>query len=137
MKQIITGLLLDIILIALLKAITRRRRPAHNDDPFAIGPDKYSFPSGHASRSAFITYFFLNLWSVPMFLTPPLLAWTISVCVSRLLMRRHHLLDVLFGILLGIVEGLVIKMIYLDSETCLSLVSWLTDEKLDGGDYHV
>ncbi|XP_015122968.1 phospholipid phosphatase 6 [Diachasma alloeum] len=131
------GLLLDIFLIAILKAVTRRRRPLKSDDPFAVGPDKYSFPSGHASRTTFITYFFINLWPVSFVFIPPLLAWTISVCLSRLLMRRHHLLDILAGIALGLLNGLLIGMMYLEADTCLGLVSWLTDEKLEGGEFHV
>ncbi|XP_063987192.1 polyisoprenoid diphosphate/phosphate phosphohydrolase PLPP6 [Diachasmimorpha longicaudata] len=131
------GLLMDIFLIAILKAVTRRRRPMKSDDPFAVGPDKYSFPSGHASRTTFITYFFINLWPVSFVFIPPLLAWTISVCISRLLMRRHHLLDIIAGIVLGLLNGLLIGVMYLEADTCLGLVSWLTDEKLDGGEYHV
>lgn len=128
---------MDILLIAILKAVTRRRRPAKNDDPFAIGPDKYSFPSGHASRTAFITYFFINLWPVSFIFYPPLLAWTVSVSLSRLLMRRHHILDIVAGVVLGLVNGMFISMIYLDADTCLGLVSWLSDEKMEGGEYHV
>ncbi|KAK0077282.1 hypothetical protein PV325_004179 [Microctonus aethiopoides] len=131
------GLLIDVIAVAIIKAITRRRRPAKNDDVFEIGPDKYSFPSGHASRSTFITYFFINLWNLPIIFILPLIAWSTSICISRLLMRRHHLLDVIAGVLLGILEGFFIGLIYLESETCIGLISWLTDEKLDGGEYHV
>ncbi|XP_012529229.1 phospholipid phosphatase 6 [Monomorium pharaonis] len=132
--NLLIGLLLDIVFVSVLKAITRRRRPNTNDDPFSIGPDKYSFPSGHASRAAFLVYFFLHLWPVPLICAPPLLAWSFSVCMSRMLMRRHHLLDVFAGVLLGILEGLIIGYIYLEQETCISLVSWITDEKVSGAD---
>ncbi|KAK2585293.1 hypothetical protein KPH14_009980 [Odynerus spinipes] len=125
------GLLLDILFIAVLKALVRRRRPAINDDPFSMGPDKYAFPSGHASRVTFLVYFFLYLWPLSAIWTPPLLAWCISVCLSRLLMRRHHILDVLAGILLGIFEGMIINCIYLNKDTCTHLVSWITNEKVD------
>lgn len=128
--NLLIGLLIDIILVAVIKAVTRRRRPVANDDPFALGPDKYSFPSGHASRSAFIVYFFFHLWPVSLIYTPPLLAWSFSVCLSRLLMRRHHILDVLVGVLLGIFEGLLVGYIYLEQETCINLISWITDEKV-------
>lgn len=131
------GLIIDIILVALLKAITRRRRPSVHNDPFVIGPDKYSFPSGHASRATFVVYFFLNLWPVSIIFVPPLLAWSVSVCLSRILMRRHHLLDIAAGIILGIFEGMLIGFLYLTQNTCFYFISWLSDEKLDGGEYHV
>lgn len=56
--------ILDIILIAVIKAFVRRRRPAlcADDMFFTKGPDKFSFPSGHASRGELLflnTYFFL------------------------------------------------------------------------------
>lgn len=52
-------------------------------------------------------------------------------------MRRHYLLDVVGGILLGITNGILISTIYLTQETSTELISWITDEKLDGGEYHV
>lgn len=131
------GLLLDIVIVALVKAITRRRRPAFNDDVFAMGPDKFSFPSGHASRAMFVVYFFFNLWPINWIFRLPMLAWMVCVCLSRILLERHYLLDVLAGVLLGIVEGLFVGLIYLDQETCVSLVSWISDEKVEGGEYHV
>jgi len=129
--NLLIGLVLDIILVSLLKAVTRRRRPAVNEDLFAIGPDKYAFPSGHASRAAFVVYFFFHLWPISTIFTLPLLAWSFSVCLSRLLMRRHHILDVLVGMLLGVFEGLIMGYIYLEQETCVSLISWITEEKMD------
>ncbi|KAG5306612.1 PLPP6 phosphatase, partial [Acromyrmex insinuator] len=132
--NLLIGLLLDIIMVAVLKAITRRRRPTTNDDPFSLGPDKYSFPSGHSSRSAFVVYFFFNLWPISLIYSPPLLAWSFSVCMSRLLMRRHYILDVFGGVLLGIFEGLLIGYIYLEQETCIYLISWITDDKIPGSE---
>lgn len=64
-------------------AIARRRRPSVNDDPFCIGPDVYSFPSGHASRSSLLLGFFTCLYSSSFFFWPPLLAWWFSICLSR------------------------------------------------------
>ncbi|KYN14661.1 putative lipid phosphate phosphatase PPAPDC3 [Trachymyrmex cornetzi] len=132
--NLLIGLLLDIIVVAVLKAVTRRRRPTTNGDPFSLGPDKYSFPSGHSSRSAFVVYFFFNLWPISLIYSPPLLAWSFSVCMSRLLMRRHYMLDVFGGVLLGIFEGLLIGYFYLEQETCVYLISWITDDKIPGSE---
>ena len=128
---------LDIIIIAVLKAYTRRRRPSKNEDSFDLGPDQFSFPSGHASRALYIASFFLFNWAIHFLFIPSLVAWAFSVCISRILMRRHHILDVIVGIVLGFVESCIIGFIYLDNDTCTNLISWLTDEKLDGGEYHV
>ncbi|XP_050462639.1 polyisoprenoid diphosphate/phosphate phosphohydrolase PLPP6-like isoform X1 [Cataglyphis hispanica] len=132
--NLLIGLSLDIVLVAVLKAATRRRRPTTNDN---FSPNKDSFPSGHAARVAFITFFFLNLYPVPLICVPPLLAWSFSVCISKLLTREHHIVDVLAGIAVGIFQGMLIGYIYLERETCTSLVWWITDEKISGAEYDV
>lgn len=119
-----------------MKAITRRRRPTKASS-LDIGPDKFSFPSGHASRAFYVACFFMYNWPVHFIFVPPLLCWSISVTISRILMRRHHLLDIFVGCIIGTIEALFIGLIYLDYETSANLVWWLTDERLDGGEYHV
>ncbi|KAJ8931216.1 hypothetical protein NQ314_015913 [Rhamnusium bicolor] len=133
------GLFLDIIFVAVAKAYFRRRRPAQNTDDALgqIGPDIFSFPSGHASRAVFVSYFFIRLYSIPMICFPPLLAWTTAVCLSRILMNRHYILDVLGGCLLGLFDGLILKLLWIDESTAKSFMSVVSDEKLDGGEYHV
>jgi presqualene diphosphate phosphatase len=68
---------------------------------------------------------------------PPLFAWTASVCLSRLLMYRHHILDVCAGIALGMFEALLLSILWMDQDTCVSLLSWMTDEKISGAEYGV
>lgn len=137
--NLLVGLIIDVIIIAVTKAYTRRRRPvANTDDMFGqIGPDKFSFPSGHASRAVFVAYFFINLYPLTVFAYPPLLAWATAVCISRILLSRHHLLDVTAGILLGIFEGWLLGLLWVSQETSQWIWSSLSDEKLDGGSYHV
>lgn len=137
--NMLLGLLLDIVIVAVCKAYFRRRRPLLNtDDKFGqLGPDVYSFPSGHCSRAVFVLYFFTRLWPAPIIFIPPLLAWVFSICASRLLMHRHYLLDILGGILLGLLEGGVMDILWLSDSSAKFLMSFLSDEKIDGGDYHV
>jgi len=131
------GLFLDIIAVALIKAATRRRRPAVDDNPLSFGPDKFSFPSGHASRSILLFCFFTMLSPVPSIFYPPILAWTVSICVSRLLLYRHHILDVLAGMTLGVIEALVLAVLWLNQDTCAWIINLMNDEKLSGPEYDV
>ncbi|XP_046996989.1 phospholipid phosphatase 6 [Schistocerca americana] len=134
------GLLLDIVLVAVLKAVTRRRRPvANKSDMFGVvGPDKFSFPSGHASRATMVACFFLWVWPVHFLFQGPILAWAGSVCLSRLLLQRHHILDVTAGVLLGVFETwFIYNIVWLSQESATWAVSWLSDERTDGGSYHV
>lgn len=118
--------------MAVIKAATRRRRPTVNDDIFSIGPDKFSFPSGHASRSFMILTFFTVLDPVSYLFWPPMFAWATSVTLSRLLMYRHHILDITAGALLGIFEALIVAMLWMDKDTSKWVMSWLSDENLPG-----
>ena len=98
--QLLIGLVLDIIFVAIIKASTRRRRPNYarqDDQKLVIGVDKHSFPSGHASRAIYAALFFSNhsLLSLLIWI------WSIGVCISRLLLGRHHLFDVICGAFLG------------------------------------
>ncbi|XP_020281559.1 phospholipid phosphatase 6-like isoform X2 [Pseudomyrmex gracilis] len=124
--NLLIGLLLDIAVIGTLKAIVKRKRPAPIDDPLAVGPDVYSFPSGHASRSAYLVYFFLRISPIALIYIPPLLAWSFYVCMSRLLLKRHYIFDVYVGVLLGVMEGLFVHYIYLDRKTCTYAIHKVT-----------
>jgi membrane-associated phospholipid phosphatase len=102
-----------------------------------LGPDKYSFPSGHSSRACFIAIFFILLYPLHFIVYMPLMAWSTSVCLSRLLLRRHHLLDVTGGVLLGVFEAVLLNWLWVSENFAHWIVSCLSDEKLDGGSYHV
>lgn len=102
-----------------------------------VGPDVYSFPSGHVSRACYIAYFFIALYPLHFVFLPPLMAWVVSVSISRLLLRRHHLLDLAAGVLLGMLNGMLISLVWLSEESSLYLISFITDERVEGGEYHV
>ncbi|KAK3932044.1 NTF2-related export protein [Frankliniella fusca] len=133
------GLLVDIFVVALLKAVTRRRRPrANQNDMFAtVSVDKFSFPSGHATRACYIAHFFTCVYGVSVVMGIPVILWAIAVSLSRVLLRRHHVLDVTAGVFVGILESLFISYIWLSQEHCVWILSMITDEKLEGGEYHV
>lgn len=133
------GLTIDIILIAVLKSYTRRRRPvANNDDKLGqIGPDKFSFPSGHASRACLVAFFFIHLFPVSVLYYPPLLAWATSVCISRVLLNRHYLFDVFGGVLLGLSEGLLLAFLWVPDDTAKWIMNNISDDTWSGGEYHV
>lgn len=69
---------------------------------------------------------------MPLFFWPPLFAWTISVSLSRLLLYRHHILDILAGATLGILEAFLLSILWLGKDSSKWIMSWLSDEKLPG-----
>lgn len=132
--NLLLGLILDVFIVASIKAATRRRRPTIDDNEYlSINPDKFSFPSGHASRAFLILVFFTALEPLPIFFWPPMFAWAISVSLSRLLAYRHHILDVLGGIVLGILESFLLCILWLGKDSSKWVMSWLSDEQLPTG----
>lgn len=111
--------------MAVVKAMSRRRQPVMNQsDMFCtVGVDKYSFPSGHASRASYVLHFFISLFDVPFLLKVPLMMWSAAVCISKVLLRRHHILDVLAGFVLGIFESWAMYYIWLSAGTCSWIIS--------------
>lgn len=92
----------------------------------------FSFPSGHASRAVLILLFFTVLNPVSILFWPPLLAWAVSVAMSRLLLLRHHILDILGGVALAVFEALLLSIIWLEKDTAAWIMSCLSDERLPG-----
>lgn len=125
--------------MAIIKAFVRRRRPVgnKNDQWGTIGSDVYSFPSGHVSRAFFIVYFFLKLYPLDNFIILLICIWAVAVAFSRILLRRHYLLDVFAGVLLGYLTSLVVSVIWVDQSTAEYIISYVSDDSLEGGEYHV
>lgn len=103
--KLLIGLIMDVFYVATIKALARRRRPTYayqRDQMIVASVDKHSFPSGHCSRSAYVAFFARHYFahSSPFF-TFMVTVWTTSVCSSRVLLGRHHVLDCVAGVLLG------------------------------------
>lgn len=126
-------------MVAIIKAFVRRRRPVgcKNDQWVTIGSDVYSFPSGHVSRAFFIAYFFYKLYPLDRFVILLIYIWAVVVSISRVLLRRHHLLDVIAGSVLGYFISLAMSVIWVDQSTAQYIVSYISDDKFEGGEYHV
>lgn len=133
------ALILDIIVVAVLKAVTRRRRPSENkDDMFVtISVDKFSFPSGHATRAIMLSVLLPIQYDLWLLLSLLLICWGVAVCVTRVLLRRHHILDVLGGTGVGILEAVVMSLIWLSPEGAQGLVNFFLDETQVGASYDV
>lgn len=106
--------LLDLAAIGILKPIFRRTRPAYNS---GIGHvtihmvDQFSFPSGHATRAALLASFLwyvratfpdaLHPFIAPLYFMVFTFLWATAVCLSRVALGRHHVVDVVAGAILG------------------------------------
>ena len=129
--NLLLALVLDIVVVAIIKAFTRRRRPAYNvDDQFATVKmvDKFSFPSGHATRAVMVGTVLCVVQPVHVVLRLAVLVWSVSVSVSRVLLGRHHVLDVLAGAVIGVVQALVMGALWRTEEQAKYIMSLTSDE---------
>lgn len=115
MLNLFMGLLLDLVLVGIVKAVVRRRRPSHNRmDMFAtFSVDRYSFPSGHATRAAMCGRFVLAHLVLAAPLRVLVLLWACLVGLSRLLLGRHNVTDVLFGFWMGYCQYNLVELLWL------------------------
>ncbi|CAF1066173.1 unnamed protein product [Adineta steineri] len=91
-----TGFMLDIAIIGTTKFFVRRPRPIVNhNDVLAIGPDKFSFPSGHTSRAVFLLFYFIQTSFFKHLPSPFIIIWLSLVVASRLVLGRHYISDVI------------------------------------------
>ncbi|KAH8328277.1 hypothetical protein KR067_007554, partial [Drosophila pandora] len=125
------GLILDVVIVAVLKALVRRRRPVASKDMLTIGPDKFSFPSGHASRAFFVLLFFTKLYPVHFIFMMPVTAWAVSVAISRLILQRHYILDICAGAMIGILEALIVGLFWISEQSAFSIVGFVSDENVE------
>lgn len=106
------GMLLCACLVAGLKFLLRRERPAGLISArWSAAPqhDLYSFPSGHAARLTCIAFSLSQAWPGML---PWLLLWTLAVGLARVAVGAHYLLDVLAGWLLGLGVAAVLAVLW-------------------------
>lgn len=104
-KYLYIMLFVDILLTGGIKFLTKRTRPAYNKGGLFVGPDIFSFPSGHSSRAMLLAHvsIFVFGWQSP-WRAASVLCWAALVAVSRLALGRHFLTDVMGGLTLGALE---------------------------------
>lgn len=98
-----TALLLDLLVVRVVKTAVRRRRPAQNrSDIFStFFGERYSFPSGHATRAALCARFLLAQLVDTASMRVLVVGWASLVSLSRLLLARQYVTDVGFGLVMG------------------------------------
>ncbi|XP_062353391.1 polyisoprenoid diphosphate/phosphate phosphohydrolase PLPP6 [Cinclus cinclus] len=124
--NLLFALLLDLVMVAVVKGLVRRPRPMHNKmDMFVtISVDKYSFPSGHATRAALVCRFVLRHLVLAVPLRVLVVLWALIVSISRVMLGRHNMTDVLFGLLLGYALYGVVEHCWLSPATAPALFAF-------------
>jgi len=101
--EFFSAVMISQVLIYLVRVVYFRARPGKKREKyrnFYERLDASSFPSIHASRAAIIPM----ILSQGLGVYPSVLLWSVGflICVSRIVLKRHHPTDVLTGFVLGI-----------------------------------
>lgn len=102
------GIVITALIVLLIKFTVRRRRPEGEWGRIYRSTDPHSFPSGHAARSAMLAVIALGLG--PIWLGLSLLLWAPLVSLARIILGVHYPSDILAGMALGIIMGVLILL---------------------------
>jgi undecaprenyl-diphosphatase len=100
------GILVTALVVLAIKFLVRRSRPQGDWGRIYRRTDPHSFPSGHAARAMMLATLGLGLG--PPWFGLLLLAWAPLVALARVSMGVHYLTDVIAGIFLGVLMGLLV-----------------------------
>jgi len=90
-----------------VKRIFRRERPTvSGDERFEVRtPSTSSFPSGHASSATFAAIILISMTDFPLAILWIILATIVAL--SRVVVRIHHLSDIVGGVITGAILGAI------------------------------
>merc|ERR1712168_1009987 len=110
------ALCVDILVVGSIKLLFQRKRPLHNVDDMklSLSVDAHSFPSGHSTRAVLLAFFLIYNVSFSSFMSSCIKLWALLVCISRILLGRHHILDVIVGAAIGYIQYILIEPFWLD-----------------------
>jgi presqualene diphosphate phosphatase len=112
--NLVVSFILDLLLVGACKMAVRRPRPSYPERQYnaTIIADKYSFPSGHASRCILIAAMLCTFRPLcNVYVVVAMVVWAVVTTMSRVLLGRHYVLDVVIGGLLGVlIAGLMTQV---------------------------
>ncbi|XP_026152795.1 inactive phospholipid phosphatase 7-like [Mastacembelus armatus] len=123
--NLLLALILDVMTVAGVQRLVKRRGPWEMTPGFLdyVAMDVYSFPAAHASRAAMVSKFLLSHLVLAVPLRILLVLWAFLVGISRVLLGKHHLTDMVCGFALGMLHFSLIENVWLSSSTCQTLIS--------------
>ncbi|XP_063288525.1 inactive phospholipid phosphatase 7 [Pelobates fuscus] len=125
LTNLLLALFLDILTVAGLQKLVKRRGP-YDMTPGVLDYlllDVYAFPAGHASRATMVSKFFLNHLVLAIPIRILLVLWAFMAGLSRIMIGRHHISDVLGGFVIGYLQFNLVEFIWLSSNTCQMITS--------------
>ncbi|XP_073909085.1 inactive phospholipid phosphatase 7 isoform X4 [Castor canadensis] len=113
------------MMVAGVQKLIKRRGPFETSPNLLdyLTMDIYAFPAGHASRAAMVSKFFLSHLVLAVPLRVLLVLWAFCVGLSRVMIGRHHITDVVSGFIFGYFQFRLVELVWMSSNTCQMLIS--------------
>ena len=109
--KIIISLVISYILVGIIRFIYYKPRPNKQKYSNLLEKlDSSSFPSLHAMRISIL--FVLFMLNFNIFLAVFFFLISIIVCYSRIYLKKHYLIDIIFGYLIGLIIGYLINILF-------------------------
>lgn len=102
--ELIIGTLVTAAFVLTLKKTIKRPRPEGEWGKIYRSTDPHSFPSGHAARAVMLSV--IVLLSGRAWIGLGMMLWASGVSLARIALGVHYVMDILGGILIGILFGL-------------------------------
>lgn len=110
--QIFWAIVLSFAAAGLIRAVYFKPRPKREEHRNWLEKlDASAFPSVHSMR-AVLLYTILVVYYKDLLLSLILAVVALAVCASRVLIRKHDVVDVVGGVLIGVVEALIILVLF-------------------------
>ncbi|HQP07578.1 MAG TPA: phosphatase PAP2 family protein [Anaerolineaceae bacterium] len=103
------GIAVQIVIIFAIKFTVRRSRPEGQWGAFYRNTDPHSFPSGHAARAGLLLAMAVGLG--PAWFALVITVWAPIMSLARVVMGVHYLVDVVAGLLIGILIGWLVLLL--------------------------
>lgn len=109
--KLLIGYFFSLLIVILIRTFYFKNRPnKQKHQNYLEKIDASSFPSWHATRAIFLallfSYFFVN-----RYVTTSLIIMALFVSYSRIKLKKHDWVDVLGGLILGIVTFLLVFLV--------------------------
>jgi len=97
------------LLVACIRLLYFKERPVKESHRTLFEKiDASSFPSVHAARAVFLALVLHTLFSRHLFFSVLLFAVALLICISRVVLRKHDVVDIIVGAVVGAVFFLLL-----------------------------
>ena len=74
-------------------------------------------------------FFFLWLYPLPLIINLVIILWAVATAISRICLARHHILDVVGGLVLAFIEYYLMAFFWLNDENARKYSTYISNSE--------